>query len=35
MQKIPRNVYNIVSFTCNKYFTYFEAVNLVQKLTVQ
>ena len=32
IQKIPRNSYNIVSFTHNRYFTCFEAV---QKLTVQ
>ena len=35
MQKIPRNAYNIVLFTYNRYFTCFEAVNLVQKLTEQ
>ena len=35
MQKIPRNAYNIVLLTNYKYFTCFEAVNLVQKLTVQ
>ena len=36
MQKIPRNLYNIVLFTHNtRYFTFFVAVNLVQNLTVQ
>ena len=35
MQKIHRNAYNIVLFTNYGYFTWFEAVNLVQKLTVQ
>ena len=35
MQKISRNAYNIVLCTYNRYFTCFEAVNLVQKLTVQ
>ena len=35
MQKILRNAYNIVLFIYDGYFTCFEAVNLVQKLTVQ
>ena len=35
MQKILRNASNIVLFTYNRYFTCFEAVNLLQKLTVQ
>ena len=35
MQKISRNAYNIVLFSYNRYSTCFEAVNLVQKLTVQ
>ena len=34
MQRILRNAYNIVKFIYNRYFTCFEAVNLVQKLTV-
>ena len=32
MQKILRNVYNIVFFTYNRCFACLEAVNLVQKL---
>ena len=35
MQNILRNAYNIVLFIYNRYFTYFEAVNLVKRLTVQ
>ena len=35
MQKVPRKTYNIVLFTYNRYFTCFEAVNLVRKFTVQ
>ena len=35
MHKILWNAYNIVLFTYNKYFTCFEAVNLVQELSVK
>ena len=35
MLKILGNAYNIELFTYNRYFTCFEAVNLVQKLTLQ
>ena len=34
-ENILRNAYNIVLFIYNRYFTCFEAVNLVQRLTVQ
>ena len=35
MQKILRYAYGIVLFIINRYFIYFEAVNLEQTLTVQ
>ena len=35
MQKILRCAYDVVSFTINRYFSFIEAVNLEQTLTVQ
>ena len=35
MQEILRYAYNIVLFTINRYFSYIEAANLQQTLTVQ